>query len=41
MLVFLCVVVSATTISAEELYVAAAADLVYAFQKMEKPFEAA
>ncbi len=38
-LVFLCVLLSATTLPAEELYVAAAADLVYAFQKMEKPFE--
>ncbi len=38
-LVFLCFLLSTTTISAEELSVAAAADLIYAFHKMEKPFK--
>jgi molybdate transport system substrate-binding protein len=33
-----CVLLSVTTVQAEELYVAPAADLVYAFQKTEKPF---
>jgi molybdate transport system substrate-binding protein len=38
LLAFVCVLLSATTVPAEELYVAAASDLIYAFQKMEKPF---
>ncbi len=38
-LFLLCILLSATIVSAEELTVAAAADLVYAFQKMEKSFE--
>jgi len=37
-LVFLLVFSYATIVPAEELLVAAAADLVYAFQKMDKPF---
>lgn len=38
LLAFVCVLLSVTAVPAEELYVAAASDLVYAFQKMEKPF---